>query len=763
MLIKNKLIAGFTVIFTLFCLSGWFGLRSMDQMADQSAQITHLEEAASSVLSANATIQRYAEQGRNEDREAALRHLLDASKHFQTAIPYIIAPEQRQRVDTALREVEALRNDLPALENRINARKSQLEAMVSVQDQAMQALRELSSRNDTRLREELILRRLEAGISLSMATESLFTLRINTRTYMLSPTEANASTVREAIAGCLKFLEEATGHSANEETLAMLRATRTNVEKYRAAFDSYKQAQEALGNARGQTNRRVDDLLRTVETMTTFATNRLVIVKSTAERAIMAISALALVMCVVIGIAVVLSVTRPMNEALRFAQKVASGDFNARWLCRSRDEFGKLAACINTAFEKVADQTLWFESVLHSLPFLLATMDNERRFTFANKNVQRMLGKNIDQLRGQPCSTWGASICRTPDCAIECCNRGQSQVEFQQPGMGDFRAMAVQLHDRHGASIGFVDMVFDINEEVRLKREATEAVSRAKIEAVQALEDIVAHLSTAAEQLSAQIAQADSGAGQTALRMGETATAMSEMNATVLDVASNAGEASGATRDMYARAREGATIVDDVVQRMKVLHTNANRVRDDMENLDQQAEGIGNVLTTISDIADQTNLLALNAAIEAARAGDAGRGFAVVADEVRKLAEKTMQATGEVGSAIAGIQRSARTSRDNVHMAVGAIAENTDLATQSGASLHTILQVAESAADKVRAIATAAEQQSATSEEINKAIDGATRITGELSTAMNEASAAVADLARQAAQLRQVIDRMRQG
>ena len=111
--------------------------------------------------------------------------------------------------------------------------------------------------------------------------------------------------------------------------------------------------------------------------------------------------------------------------------------------------------------------------------------------------------------------------------------------------------------------------------------------------------------------------------------------------------------------------------------------------------LGKQAQGIGQILNVISDIADQTNLLALNAAIEAARAGEAGRGFAVVADEVRKLAEKTMTATGEVGEAIRNIQVGTQKNMSNVEQSVQAVVSATALADKSGNALVDIVNLVE--------------------------------------------------------------------
>ena len=131
-----------------------------------------------------------------------------------------------------------------------------------------------------------------------------------------------------------------------------------------------------------------------------------------------------------------------------------------------------------------------------------------------------------------------------------------------------------------------------------------------------------------------------------------------------------------------------------------------------MGELGKQAQGIGQIITVIEDIADQTNLLALNAAIEAARAGEAGRGFAVVADEVRKLAEKTMSATREVVDFVGAIQDCAQKNVVATDSAVKLVEESTGLAGQSGEALHAIVGMVQRTADQVRAIATASEEQS---------------------------------------------------
>ena len=281
------------------------------------------------------------------------------------------------------------------------------------------------------------------------------------------------------------------------------------------------------------------------------------------------------------------------------------------------------------------------------------------------------------------------------------------------------------------------------------------------LKAANRLEDVVEIVTTASEQLSAQIEQSSRGAEEQAHRIGEAATSMEEMNATVMEVARNASNAASTADQAKVKAEEGSKVVSQVVRGIEQVQHQSQEMKNDMSNLGKQAEGIGQILNVISDIADQTNLLALNAAIEAARAGEAGRGFAVVADEVRKLAEKTMTATKEVGAAIRGIQDGTKKNIDNVERSGTTIQEVTKLANNSGDSLREIVSLAEVTTDQIRSIATASEEQSSASDEINRSIDDVNRVSMETSEAMRQSAHAVKDLAHQAHLLKNLIEEMK--
>ncbi|WP_029896049.1 methyl-accepting chemotaxis protein [Desulfohalovibrio reitneri] len=293
-------------------------------------------------------------------------------------------------------------------------------------------------------------------------------------------------------------------------------------------------------------------------------------------------------------------------------------------------------------------------------------------------------------------------------------------------------------------------------------RQARKARSEGMLQAADKLESVVHIVGSASEELAAQIEQSSRGAESQAQRVTETATAMEEMNASVLEVAQNASKAAESADNARQKAQEGERIVERVIESIGQINHQAQGMKDSLGELGGQAQGIGQIMEVITDIADQTNLLALNAAIEAARAGEAGRGFAVVADEVRKLAEKTMSATKEVGQAVEAIQSGTRTNIESMDQAARVVVETNEMASQAGGALREILGIVESTADQVRSIATASEEQSASSEEINRSMTEVNTISAETSQAMNQAAEAVSSLSQQAQELRTLIQELQE-
>ncbi|CCH50359.1 bacteriohemerythrin [Pseudodesulfovibrio piezophilus] len=284
-------------------------------------------------------------------------------------------------------------------------------------------------------------------------------------------------------------------------------------------------------------------------------------------------------------------------------------------------------------------------------------------------------------------------------------------------------------------------------------QELLESMSTAAAKASEISRNVAASVS----ELASQVDDVSQGTDVQRDRMAETATAMEEMNATVLEVAHNASNAANSAAQARQNAQTGADGVRAAVTSIDAIRVQILDLNDSMSQLGEQAESIGNIMDVVSDIADQTNLLALNAAIEAARAGDAGRGFAVVADEVRKLAEKTMQATKEVGNAVHTIQEQARSNITAVESSVKDIVKSTEAATESGRFMNEIVSIVGETAGMVESIAAASEEQSAASEEINQAVADVTHVATQTAEGMTQASRSLDAMAAMASDLDLVI------
>ncbi|MBS4097378.1 MAG: HAMP domain-containing protein [Sulfuricella sp.] len=191
-------------------------------------------------------------------------------------------------------------------------------------------------------------------------------------------------------------------------------------------------------------------------------------------------------------------------------------------------------------------------------------------------------------------------------------------------------------------------------------------------------------------------------------RTGDVGLAVDGIAQTFAQIAENSEAAATKSREAAGLARDGSAIMQSTIQGMAKINSVVGEAAQSVETLGENSEKIGTIVSVIEEIAGQTNLLALNAAIEAARAGEQGRGFAVVADEVRKLAEKTGQATAEIGEVIQTIQKHTDYAVKAIQAGASEVQNGVVNANAAGASLDSILASAAQATIMVEDIASAA-------------------------------------------------------
>jgi methyl-accepting chemotaxis protein len=279
------------------------------------------------------------------------------------------------------------------------------------------------------------------------------------------------------------------------------------------------------------------------------------------------------------------------------------------------------------------------------------------------------------------------------------------------------------------------------------------------------LSAMVARVGTAAAQVagtaSALIESSQgiaAGIEELSSQTGAAATASRQMSSTSDEISSNCLDVAHDADQADAAARAGAGVVQETIAVMNRIARRVQHTAQTTSALGVRSEQIGQIIGTIEDIADQTNLLALNAAIEAARAGEQGRGFAVVADEVRALAERTTRATREIGEMIKSIQTDTKSAVAAMDEGVREVESGSCEAAKSDQALQSIQDQIASVTRKAGQIATAAEEQTATTNDLTRNLQTISTIVEQTASGSQQALTAANQLSALSLELQKMVN-----
>lgn len=275
------------------------------------------------------------------------------------------------------------------------------------------------------------------------------------------------------------------------------------------------------------------------------------------------------------------------------------------------------------------------------------------------------------------------------------------------------------------------------------------------------IQTTAANLTVASQVLSSTSSQIANGTQNASGQTDAISAAVIEMasvSATISNSCQAMSEKASGTSSATRRGEEticGMTSMMGEIERMVIGTTEA------VKALGTNSERIGDIVVAIGDIADQTNLLALNAAIEAARAGEQGRGFAVVADEVRNLAARTASATREVQSIIASLQGDVKNVVTSMEQSAGSVRNGTKDVQLSSQAIGTIKEQIAPLIDYVAQVATAAEEQSATSSSITERMSRIAAVIHDAAGGAQKTELAATELTKSANELQQMVNRFK--
>ncbi|RII27892.1 MAG: methyl-accepting chemotaxis protein [Geobacter sp.] len=430
-----------------------------------------------------------------------------------------------------------------------------------------------------------------------------------------------------------------------------------------------------------------------------------------------------IILCVILGIVITRSITTPVNNALGVANKIAEGDLTVTIESTSRDEVGQLLA----AMDKMAESLRNMIGRIRSTSDQVASAANE--ISSGSEQMNRAAANQASA--AEETSATMVQMAASIQTVAANADSLATNVDEVSSSVQELGASSEQIS--RSAEV----MSASVIETSATIEQMTVSIDRVA-QSAEELASSVSETSSTIEQMTVSIDQVAGNTQELQQVATDTAATVEQLAISIRESAKNVGSADDVAK---AAAREGAAgqeAVQQALAAMERVGSVIDKTALSIANLGKRSEEIGSIVKVINEIADQTNLLALNAAIEAARAGDAGRGFAVVAEEVRKLAERSVNATKEIGEVIKQVQADTNDSVKYGELAAQEARSSMELSGAAGNALSNIVRSIEQTSNLMSEIALMTGEQANASGQVLKSVEQMTQATAQVANAARE-------------------------
>jgi len=525
---------------------------------------------------------------------------------------------------------------------------------------------------------------------------------------------------------------------SNESEITRIDEIRTATDEYYSAAKSWNSIDDDLQSVVKQMNvigSRIQDNSRAAQDSGWAATEASKVQANEISSRVLMINIISLIVAIVIslvlGIILPKSIVKPIRMIDEAARKIADGDIDQHIDFQTNDEIGSLANS--------------FRNMIQYMQDMAATA-----ITISNGDLTIKVNPRSDKdLLG---------------------NAFQMMVKSLKEAIALVSASAADLELSSGQLAASAEQASQATQQISVTVQQVALGTSQQAESSAKTAGLV-------ENMSNTMQGVEKGAKEQGLAAAKAADLTSALSEAIQQVEGNTRAVTRDSNTAADAARNGTHIVETTIEGMKRIQAKVGISAAKVQEMGSRSNEIGAIVETIDDIASQTNLLALNAAIEAARAGEHGKGFAVVADEVRKLAERSSNATKEIGSLIKNIQKTVEEAVVAMSEGASEVQNGVKLANESGKALENILKASEAvytqasqateatirmnnfsqelvkSVDDVAQIAemntSASEKMKADSEEVNQAIEHIASISEENSASIQQVSASTEEMSAQ--------------